>query len=80
MISYFQNYDTIFSKEITQLVKYYNPLFPLINIRYIKKPVENQRVSFYKFPLRACSRSNASNNALKFPAPNDWAPCRSMIS
>ena len=31
-------------------------------------------------PLTACSRSIASNSALKFPFPNDLAPARWMIS
>lgn len=30
----------------------------------------------YKFPLNSCSRSMASNNALKLPAPKDCAPLR----
>src|SRR5262245_20489251 len=34
----------------------------------------------YRLPLAACSRSIASNNALKFPLPNDFAPFRWMIS
>lgn len=32
--------------------------------------------SNYKFPLRSCSRSMDSNNALKLPLPNDFAPLR----
>ena len=34
----------------------------------------------YKFPLAACSRSIASNSALKFPFPKLLAPLRWMIS
>ncbi len=30
----------------------------------------------YKFPLISCSLSKASNNALKFPLPKDFAPLR----
>lgn len=29
---------------------------------------------FYKVPLNSCSRSMASNNALKFPFPKEVAP------
>jgi len=32
--------------------------------------------SFYKFPLASCSRSNASNKALKLPLPKLFAPLR----
>ena len=34
----------------------------------------------YRLPRRACSRSIASNSALKFPLPNPWDPCRSISS
>ena len=34
----------------------------------------------YRFPRRACSRSIASNSALKLPAPNPLAPSRWMTS
>ena len=34
----------------------------------------------HRFPLRSCSRSIASNRALKLPSPKPRAPCRSMIS
>jgi hypothetical protein len=33
-------------------------------------------IMHYKLPLKACSRSMASNNALKFPFPKDLAPLR----
>ncbi len=32
------------------------------------------RVNYQRFPLSPCSRSIASNNALKLPLPNDFAP------
>jgi hypothetical protein len=38
-------------------------------------PVQGQR-----FPRFACSRSIASNSALKLPTPKPREPCRSMIS
>jgi len=41
------------------------------------------RISFisrYNVPLNSCSRSIASNNALKLPLPKLFAPWRSMIS
>src|SRR3954469_7329035 len=34
----------------------------------------------YRFPRAACSRSMASNSALKLPSPKPRAPWRSMIS
>jgi hypothetical protein len=34
----------------------------------------------YRFPRLACSRSMASNSALKLPTPKPREPCRSMIS
>ena len=34
----------------------------------------------YRFPRFSCSRSIASNNALKLPTPKPRDPCRSMIS
>ena len=34
----------------------------------------------YRFPRLACSRSIASNSALKFPLPNPCDPCRSISS
>ncbi len=34
----------------------------------------------HRLPLRSCSRSIASNRALKLPSPKPRAPCRSMIS
>src|SRR5690606_60485 len=34
----------------------------------------------YRFPRRSCSRSMASNSALKLPAPKERAPLRWMIS
>ena len=37
-------------------------------------------VTHQRFPLRSCSRSIASNRALKLPSPKPRAPCRSMIS
>src|SRR5438876_3492482 len=36
--------------------------------------------SFYKLPRAACSRSIASNSALKLPLPKLFAPLRWMIS
>ena len=33
-------------------------------------------LAFYKLPLAACSRSIASNKALKLPLPKLWAPLR----
>src|SRR5581483_9075290 len=33
-----------------------------------------------RFPLSACSRSSASNKALKLPSPNPFAPLRSITS
>jgi hypothetical protein len=34
----------------------------------------------YRFPRRSCSRSMASNSALKLPSPKPRAPWRSMTS
>lgn len=34
----------------------------------------------HRFPRRSCSRSIASNSALKFPLPKPIDPCRSIIS
>src|SRR5262245_33891333 len=38
------------------------------------------RAQFYSVPLRACSRSIASNSALKLPLPKLREPWRSMTS
>ena len=43
-------------------------------------PVLTRPFRCYRFPRRACSRSIASNSALKFPLPNPSEPCRSISS
>src|SRR5438093_5661390 len=42
--------------------------------------VRHYRSLLYKFPRASCSRSNASNSALKLPLPKLFAPLRWMIS
>ena len=58
-----------------------------LKIRDIKKTATRNPVAvqimmnvFYNVPLASCSRSIASNNALKFPLPKLLAPLRWMIS
>src|SRR5215207_4392003 len=45
-----------------------------------ERVIERHGPSFYRFPRKACSRSIASNSALKLPAPKLRAPLRWMIS
>ena len=44
------------------------------------KQMQNNYKTAYKLPLAACSRSIASNKALKFPLPKLLAPLRWIIS
>lgn len=50
----------------------------IIHIRY--KSYKSQARNYTRFPRSSCSRSSASNNDLKFPAPNPEKLCRWIIS
>lgn len=47
-----------------------------ITLAKSRKFLEAVKKNPYRVPLEACSRSMASNKALKFPLPNDRAPLR----
>src|SRR5207248_8735929 len=46
----------------------------------LRRQLAHRHVAHQRFPLAACSRSIASNSALKLPSPKPRAPWRSMIS
>src|SRR4029078_12968872 len=51
-----------------------------LRVALVRNLSEPEVIAHTRFPRRACSRSMASNNDLKFPSPNPRDPCRSMTS
>ena len=55
------------------------PVLPELRVP-LRRQLAHRDVAHQRFPLAACSRSIASNSALKLPSPKPRAPCRSISS